>query len=138
MKENIVKLPWLQVEPDDETKAQLARIEAALVALTKKEEIDSDKETQEMAQIDEIRQKIANTLSEVRSQGTKIASINSLMDGMRQQIIDLAAAGGASQEVLEGLSIIFEEAKKNSADINTAIAENTAPENPPPPPPPVE
>jgi hypothetical protein len=122
-----VKIPWLQIEPDEETKGRLSSIESELVKLTAAITNLILKEKVEMVSVEEIKAKIAATLEEVKAQTTKIASIDTLMDGMRQQIIDLAAAAGASDEILSGIGQVFDEAKTNSATIDAVITENTTP-----------
>lgn len=121
--------------PDYEAEAQSEIIMAAIDQLTQIIQTLVKKETHEMADINVIKQKIAETLVEVTAQGTKVDSIDALMDGMRQQIADLLAAQGASDEILATVSQVFDEAKKVSTKIDVAIAENTPAEPPPPPPP---
>ena len=77
-----------------------------------------------MATLDEI-------LAEVTAQTTKIDSIDTLLDGMRQQIADLIAAqGNVPAELQAKIDAVFVAAQANSAKIDTAIAENTPPEPP--------
>jgi peroxiredoxin family protein len=90
------------------------------------------REEQTMVSQEEIKQKIADTLVEVAACGTRLDSIDTLMDGYRQTILDLMAAAGASQEIMDGVSAVFDEAKKVTAKADAAITENT-----PVPPPPI-
>lgn len=122
--------------PNYEAEAQLEIIIIAIDKLTQIIKTLVRKEIHEMADINVIKQKIAETLTEVTAQGTKVDSIDALMDGMRDQIAALLASQGASDEILATITQVFDEAKKNSAKIDVAIAENTPAE--PPPPPPVE
>lgn len=122
--------------PNYEAEAQLEIIITAIDKLTQIIKTLVRKEIHEMADINVIKQKIAETLTEVTAQGTKVDSIDALMDGMRDQIAALLASQGASDEILATITQVFDEAKKNSAKIDVAIAENTPAE--PPPPPPVE
>jgi len=76
---------------------------------------------------EEIKAKMNETLDVVRAQTTKIDSIDQLMDGMRQQIIDLQAAAGASHEILNIANAFFNEAKGQSDKIDQVIIENVPP-----------
>lgn len=80
-----------------------------------------------MALIDDVQAALDSTLVEVTKQTTDIASINSLMDGMRAQIAELLAQGGVSQALADKVLSVLDVAKKNSADIAEALAENVPP-----------
>ena len=109
-----------------DTEAERLIFEALQKILTELKQMQK-KEKHEMADINEIKVKLDETLAEVTAQTTKIDSIDALMDGLRQQIIDLTAAAEAPQEVLDAINAVFAAAQANTAKIDAAIAENTPP-----------
>ena len=119
---------------DAETREQLDEVQVALAYLVKNVNKIIVKENQQMVTAAEIKARIAETLQKVAACGTRIDSIDALMDGYRQQIIDLMAAAGASEEIMEGVNLVFAEAMSVTAKADAAINENTVPDGPPPPP----
>lgn len=73
-------------------------------------------------------EKIMHTLEEVldlvRAQKTKIDSLNSLMDGIRQQIKD-ALGGTVTPSMQMRIDQVFDAAKDNADALDEAITENT-------------
>ncbi len=77
-----------------------------------------------MATLDEV-------LEEVRSQTSKIDSINTLADGIRPQLADVLG-GTLSPEMQAKVDAIFDAVKMNSAKLVETIDENTNTGNPEP------
>ena len=72
-----------------------------------------------MATLDEI-------LAEVTAQTSKLDSLDTLLDGLRQQVADLLAAQGDIPIALQQkIDEVFTAARANSQKIDAAIAENT-------------
>ena len=122
-----MKIPWIEVSPDSETKAQLRYMVTALSMLIQKTDRILEKEITIMASQAEIKAKLDETLEKVRGIDTRVDSIDTLMDGMRQQLIDALAAAGASQEVLDAANAVYDAASGASAKIDAVITENTPP-----------
>lgn len=76
------------------------------------------KENEIMATLDEL-------LATVSAQSTRIASLNTLMDGIRQQLLDALSGTVLPPAVQQKINTIFDVANANAVAIDEAIAENT-------------
>jgi hypothetical protein len=79
-----------------------------------------------MATLDEV-------LAKVRENTTQIGSLNTLLDGLRQQVADVMSGARLPQAVQDKVNAIFDAAGEQSAAIVDTINENT-PQAPPPTP----
>ena len=71
-----------------------------------------------MATLDEI-------LANVTAQATRIDSLNTLMDGIRQQLADALSGAVIPADVQRKIDAVFAAAQVNAAKIEEAIRENT-------------
>jgi ABC-type transporter Mla subunit MlaD len=91
----------------------------------------------QMAAITDAKEKIMATLDEildaVAAEGSKIDSLNVLVDGIRQQLADaLANVGGVTPEMQAKIDQVFSNVTANMGKVQEAIDENT-PAQPPAP-----
>jgi len=71
-----------------------------------------------------VQERLREVLESVKSQNTKIDSINTLMDGMRNEIQRLLENAGTDDTTKALVDQLFDAAKANSDKIDEAIAEN--------------
>lgn len=73
-----------------------------------------------MATQAELKAKLDQTLVVVEGEAVGIASINALLAGLRQQVVD-ALAGNVPDAVMEEVNQVFNTATANAAAINSAL-----------------
>jgi predicted butyrate kinase (DUF1464 family) len=82
-----------------------------------------------LTRIEKMGEQIMATLDEllanVTAQTTRIDSLNTLMDGIRQQLADALSGMVIAPEVQRKIDAVFAAAQTNAAKIEEAIAENT-------------
>jgi ABC-type transporter Mla subunit MlaD len=88
-----------------------------LDALSKKQDLTNRKLEKIMATLDE-------TLSEVTDEGTRLDSLNTMIEGIEKQLADALAGTTLPTAVQEKVDAVFAGLKANSAKIDTALNSN--------------
>jgi len=80
-----------------------------------------------MAAIDDLNVQLDAILADVTSESTKIDSLSTFMQGLKDQLAAALANQGVSQAIIDKSLSIFTAAEANKAKIDAAIAANTPP-----------
>jgi chromosome segregation ATPase len=110
-----MKIPWLQIEPDEETKLRLLRMESILTAHTLQLTNISVKENKIMADI-------ANLTEDLIAIKAGVSAALAKIEELKAQIAAITP-GAATQEQIDALDVLTE-------DIKSSLS----PDVPPPPP----
>lgn len=71
-----------------------------------------------------VQARLREVIEVVKSQSTRIDSLNTLMDGMRNEIQRLLVNAGTDDTTMALVDQLFDEAKRNDEAIDAALAEN--------------
>ena len=119
-----MKIPWIQVEPDDETKVMLEAINVKLNKLIFKQQIEINMEELQMGTA-------AEMLAAVEAQTTVVAGINTLIQSLKD---DLANIPGIPADVQAAIDAAIGKVTANTDALAVNLVANTPVEPPPAPP----
>lgn len=123
------KMVTLKVTVEDEVKRseEYQAILAELRALNEKVDRVIALQTKQESMMTKFQDDLDATLADVQEEKNQIASLSTLIAGLRQQVIDaLASAGNIPQAVQDQVAQIFATAEENKAAIATALNSGTA------------
>ena len=100
--------------------AELAAIKSQLAVLVKQGAII-------MGKMEDVEKQLDDILADVTGESTKIDSLSTLLQGLKDQLAAALAANGVSQAIIDKSLAIFTTAEANKVKIDAAIASGTPP-----------
>lgn len=104
---------------------RLAIIMHELDKIREKLRVIDAKQESLMTRSDDIKAKLVAIQDDVTAEKTQIASLSAFIAGLKQQLADALAAAGASQDILDTASAVFDGVEANKADLAAAFNANT-------------